>query len=432
MVNAYAEPLEEGASSQFRILPLHGYSATPLAEFNGVVRGSVFIDNKIFAIVNGALQTIEQNGTVTNLGLVPEDPTTTIAALNGEITIAAGGRRRIWNGSAFEEPTDGAFIAVGSVDRLDDRIIASEKDGRRFDWTELLDAGDLDALNFATKSAYEDNLLMVRSNDSNIWLFGAESTEIWYTSSNPANSSEAYRRIPDGVIEHGVRSAPLAFSFKDQLFWVTSDGRVLRAAGTSYEEISTSAIRDSIKRETPERIYGYEADGRSFVVIWFRNRPSWVIDLSTNLWFERSTGANNGSFEVMDAVKAWGSWYFFTKTGKVHLVEGYTDGATPLTRDLWSIPLDATGKNFRIKSLEILFETGAAGLGRDAQVRFSFSKDGGQTWTYPHYEVIGRSGKHANRVRIRGIGLFRRFCFRLQYSDDLELPTESSCFIEFN
>lgn len=434
LVNVEPEPIDGEGRALYQLRAAQGYAATELADLELPARATIFHNDLIYVVAGGTLFSVAEDGTETLIGAIPDDLATTMASLGDDLAIAAGGRRFNWDGTSLTNPDDGAFSGAGSVTSNDDRIIASEPDGQQFDWSNLLDAETIDALNFARKGSKPDELLRVIATNEDVWLMGASSSEIYYTVSNPSNSSEVYDRVPGAVIETGIISRGLAVNFHDELFFVGSDKKIHIAVGTQMAEISRGAQRDAISAEAPERIFAYEADGNRFIVVWFRNSPAWIFKKDVGIWFERSTGVRFGPWEVIDTVKAWNNeWYALTIGGQLRKMERvYADGAQAQRRTMVSIPIDASAEKFRIKSVEIRLRSGDPGLTREARISFRYTKDGGNNWSKWRIEDVGDVGEFATRNIMRGLGSFRNFSFEISVTDPIPLFVESACIIKFN
>lgn len=434
LVNVEPELIDGQGKALYQLRPAQGYSSAALADLELPARAAIFHNDLIYVVAGGTLFAVSQDGTETLIGAIPDDTATTMAALDDDLAIAAGARRFNWDGTSLTNPTDGAFTGAGSITSNDDRIIASEPDGQRFDWSDLLAAETIDALNFSRKGSKPDKLLRVISSNEDVWCLGASSSEIFYTTSNPQNSSEVYARVPGAVIETGIMGRGLAVNFHDELFFVGADGKVHVGVGTQTAEVSRGAQRDAIKAEKPERMFAYEAAGNRFIVVWFRNSPAWIYKQEAGIWFERSTGVRFGPWEIIDTLKAWDNeWYGLTIGGQLRKLDSiYADGANVMRRSMVSIPIDADAKRFRIRSIEIRLRSGDPGLTRTAKIGFRYTKDGGNTWSSWRIEDVGDVGEYARRTIMRGLGSFRNFSFELEISDPIPLFVESACIIHFN
>lgn len=433
LTNCYAEMAAPGGRAAYRIIPCVGYGETPIADIGKPVRAAISAENIIYIVAGGRLYSLTTAGTLTNLAAVPDDQATFMAFLNGKITVVAAGFRYVWDGTSINLQSDGAFFLTGSCDVLGQRIITSEVGGQKFDWTGLLDAEDLDALNFASKGEKPDDILSVRVLDSNIFAFGEKTTEVFYQVANPGNSSEVFSRIPNAVWERGILRKQLSLSFNDRMMFIGNDRKVYLVEGTGYREVSNEGLRRAIVQEIPEKLHAYEADGQHFMTVWFRNQKAWTLCMDTMMWHERSTGVENGPWEIIDCVPADDDYFGITTTGKVYKFEDvYADGAIAMRRLMTSKPLDAQGPKARIAKIEPFIRQGDVGLDRAAAWAFRYSKDGGNTWCDWRLRDLGAQGEYGGRSIIRNVGVFRQFIMQIALTDPVPMPVESACVVEFN
>lgn len=129
-------------------------------------------------------------------------------------------------------------------------VIPVQDDGLngRFYWIEP-GATTIDPLNFATAEKSPDGVFQVRTMGDQFWLFGAQSTEIWY----PTGTADLpFKRVQGRAFERGVWNGT-AIQIKDAVMLVDNTGVVYmlqgdlkRVSNNSIEEQIRDAIRDEV------------------------------------------------------------------------------------------------------------------------------------------------------------------------------------------
>jgi hypothetical protein len=159
----------------------------------------------------------------------------------------------------------------------------------------------VDALDVATAEGSPDNLVGLISDHRDLWLFGTDSTEVFF---NSGNADFPFERIQGAFIEHGCAAKFSIAKMANTVFWLGQDdkgnGIVLMAKGYQPQRISTHAVEQAIQSYgdiSDAKAYTYQQNGHNFYVLNFSAaQTTWVYDLTTNLWHER-VYMNQGSYE---------------------------------------------------------------------------------------------------------------------------------------
>lgn len=193
---------------------------------------------------------------------------------------------------AFARIVDPAFYA-GNPIFLDGYFVLNKPGTAQFYWSGLY-ALTWDALDFATKEAWPDDIVTVWSEHRQLWLLGAQTTEIWY---NTGNSDGAFERNQGAFMQHGC-AAPYSCSRLGESFaFLATDERgsalVVMANGQSLQKISTQAL--DYELSTYETVsdaiaFTYRDSGHEFYQLTFPTaNKTWVFDISTQMWHERAS-----------------------------------------------------------------------------------------------------------------------------------------------
>lgn len=432
LVNLYPEPMPPGARAQFALKSVPG--TTTLATVPGVfVRAMInataydsegIPSDRLVAVSDATLRRVDADGTVETIGAIVEDENTALSTNNGAITVVAGGRYWVWNAGALTEPTPGVFSNFGAVEFIGDYTVLTERNDRRFCWSDLTDATTLPALNFATAEARDDVILRPVSIAGNLWLFKTTSIEIW--GATGLAGASAFSRVGP-VIETGLLGFRLVAKIPGGAFFVGDDGIAYVTGGApALQPVSTPAVNEHIRGGEPTGCFYYEHAGHKFCVIGFRDRPALVYDLATGAWHERATGDGN-AWGATGAARAYGAWRLSGFNGEVRTaVDVASDSGATLFRRAVSSPLEMGGERFRVLSVNVLGEVGQSNIGRDALVQMRISRDGGLTWGQWRSASLGNLGGYTRRAVFRACGMSRVFTVELRLTDPTDLTLWSA------
>lgn len=363
----------------------------------------------LYASVSGRL--IRWDGTsAVDLGGI-SNARTTMAANLTEVGIVAGENYYVWDGSALTQVSAGAFTSYGSIDYLDGYFILTQEGGQRFSVTGVNDGKTIDALDFSSADRSPDNLRKVLSSNGLLWLFGEETVEAWQ---NIGAADFPFSRLPNTIIEKGVRTAEEASVLDNTVFWLSPENRVYRNTEFTPTKISTHAVDVSLEGRSAV-CFPYQYDGHDFFVVRFTNRPAWVYDAATQSWHERATGAQLGPWEVTATAFHQGRWYAGTIDGNLCMFGGYQDRGQTLRREAISRNVTNGGNRFVVNHVDVRCEAGTGG-----NAMASFSRDGGRTFSVERQRSLGAVGKYGQRTQWRRLGQSREFAMKLACTDPVD------------
>jgi hypothetical protein len=266
-----------------------------------------------------------------------------------------------------------------------------------------------------------DKLVSLIVDHREVWLFGTNSTEVWYDAGLP---DFPLQRIQGAFNEIGCAAPYSVAKVDNSVFWLGSDARgrgiVYRANGYTGVRVSTHAVEWQIQQYSDisdALAYSYQQDGHIFYVLIFPTaNTTWVYDASTQVWHERA-GWSNGDFtrhrsncqvvynnEILVGDYENGNIYAFD-------LEDYSDNGD-IQKWLRSWRALKTGENNLKRSahhtLQIDCETGVGlnvGQGSDPQMMLRWSDDGGHTWSNEHWVSMGKVGEYYRRAIFRRLGM---------------------------
>jgi hypothetical protein len=326
-----------------------------------------------------------------------------------------------YNTDVFAQITDPDFEGAVNVGYLDGYFVFNQPNSQTVWITSLLDGLSVDPLDFASAEGSPDGLVSLIVDHRELWLFGTDSTEVWY------NSGEAdfpLTRIQGAFNEIGCVAPYSVAKLDNGIFWLGADARgqgiVYRANGYTGQRVSTHALEYAIQSYgtiSDAVAYTYQQEGHAFYVLTFPTAgKTWVYDVAVNAWHERA-GFLNGDFvrhrsncqAAFNNVPHVGDF----ENGSVYVLDlsVYADNGVPQKwlRSWRAIP---TGQNDLKRtthhSLQLDCETGVGlltGQGSAPQVMLRFSDDGGHTWSNERWVSIGGIGGYATRAIWRRLGM---------------------------
>lgn len=330
--------------------------------------------------------------------------------------------------------TDPDFYGGNNVYFDDGYFIWNRPDTGQFQITQLY-GSSIDALDFATAEGAPDDIVALCVDHREVWLFGENSTEVWYDS---GNALFPFERIQGAFLEIGCAAANSVAKMDNSIIWLASDdrgyGTVQRAVGYAPKRISTHAIEFAINEYatiSDAQAFTYSQEGHLFYVLTFPTaNATWVYDAASDLWHERAYRTSDGLLNRIrpncqmnfGGAILVGDW----QTGKIweYDLDTYSDDGDliPRIRACQHISSDLNNQFFH--SLQIDMETGVGlgyGQGVDPQAILQWSNDGGFTWSNEYWKSIGAQGQRRARVKFDRLGTARDRVFRLTITDPIKV-----------
>jgi hypothetical protein len=422
MVNLFPELVPEGGKEPAFLQRAPGLRL--LATIGtGPIRGLWQFGGFGYAVSGNTLYKITTAWAATALGTIANTGPVSMSDNGTQLFVAANGPSYIYNSSTnvFAQITDPDFPGAVTVGYLDGYFVFNEPNSQKVWVTSLLDGSAIDPLDFASAEGSPDGLISLTVSNREVWLFGTNSTEVWY---DAGTADFPLQRIQGASNELGCTAAYSVAKMDNTVFWLGADARgrgmVYRANGYVGQRISTHAVEWHIQQygNLSDAIgYTYQQDGHSFYVLIFpQANTTWVYDLATQAWHERA-GWANGEFtrhrsncqmafndEIVVGDFENGNIYAFD-------LDVYADNGA-IQRWLRSWRAIPSGQNTLLRtthhSLQLDCETGVgliSGQGSNPQVMLRWSDDGGHTWSNEHWTSIGAIGNFGKRAFWRRLGM---------------------------
>ena len=234
----------------------------------------------------------------------------------------------------------GCSAAAGAADPLP--IFTQDQTQFNLSNIFLAGPGQYDPLQFAIKTGAPDALQAIMTPGANqgpgpeeLWLFGKQTTEVWYDTGGTSLDPFPFQRVPGAFISEGLWASFSLTIANNQICFLGGDQRgvgvVWAMNGYVPVRISNHAIETAIQSTqvagtdvSAACAYAYQENGHSFYVLTFPGGRTFVADFSCPdasgrpMWHERATGATGAS----------PSWKFHAWAGGQHWVGG--DGTAKL------------------------------------------------------------------------------------------------------
>jgi hypothetical protein len=351
-LNLFAEPMPE---HQGEPMPVAHYPTPGLRLLGVLPKGPVrgirqSVTGGVYAVGGDTVYSVDPTSwAATALGTITGGLRTPVSmADNGLDMVIVDGSANGWHitlaGNAFAQIDNsaGTFYGADKVDYLDTYLLFNKPKTPQFYASDSLSL-TFDPLWFANKESYSDLLVTLAVAKREIWLFGTQTTEIWFNSGKPDFPFES---MPGIFIDHGCAAKYSVANYDNSVFWLTADrqGRGIVIMGAKYEtkRISTYAIEAEIAGY--ERIndaigFCYQLAGHTFYVLTFpRANHTWVHDITTGLWHEWLWIDANGDehrhrancYWPVNGVPVVGDW----QNGNLYALDQdvYTDNGKPIKR----------------------------------------------------------------------------------------------------
>lgn len=411
LVNCYAEDAGEDAKSRYSILVSEGTKSFATLSNGGATRGMKAVDTTLVVVSGRVVFEVSAAGDVTSIGGLAGDGSVYIArnrATPTQTVLVANGEAHLLQSGALSRISDPDLPPPVGVEFFFGYFVFPIADGRFF--ISALDSVDVDALDFATAEANPDGLVRAVRRQSELWLFGPQSVEIWGLS---ADADFPLERLPGAFIDVGCASGASVAVVDRRVVWVASDDTVRLAQQYGADIISppklTTLIR-AISDKSTLQATQYAADGHNFYVLRSASW-TWVYDLATGFWHERES-AGLDFWRVSHVERFAGK-----NIGGDHLAgtlyeidqETYTDAGSDLVMRIRTPIIHDYPNPISIGSLHLDVAPGRGINSTDSddsdpQITMRTSVDGGLTWGTWRSASMGKQGEYAKRVSFNSLG----------------------------
>jgi hypothetical protein len=304
---------------------------------------------------------------------------------------------------------------------LDGYFIVVQPNSRQINISAIDDGTNWNALDFALKEGYPDNIAAILADHEELWVFGTDTTEVWQ---DTGDANFPLARIPGAFIHHGCIAPYSPVRLNTGVAWLSSDPqrggiRALFAQGFQPTDISFKAVPtiwETYSTVADAVSFSYVEGGHEFWILTFPTaNATWCFDATEGQWTQRGwwNGASN------DRQRQMSHAYVFGK----HIVGDWSNGklyqqaVSLLDDNATAIHWERTAP-FLADELEWLFfsrfqldmEAGQSLVA--PAVSLSWSDDGGHTFSTP-IAMTPDKATYAGRLFRNRLGKSRARVFRV-------------------
>lgn len=415
LVNMYADQLPPNAKSQVALIGTPGWTYR-LSLATAPIIGMHYFNGNLYVVTQTHLYKVASDDTITTVGTLDLSATDQASiADNGVNMVIVGGNGYYSDGSTVTKITHAAYYPSDTVIFKDGYFIFNRSNTNQFFISKLYSV-DFDATMYASAEGSPDNIVGIATDSRNVWIFGTQSTEVWY---NSGDSLFPFDRVSGSFSQRGCLSYKTISSINNTICWVADDGMVYMANGYTPQQISTPAVEYQIaKRGTKSmRAFSYTEEGHYFYVLTIDSQITLVYDMKTALWHTRASNSSTWGLNNIirsDTGLLMGSDY---TTGILYYVglDYYTENGQIICREAVTSPLLPDVDFHSIHKFELDMETGKSVVNETDTVCLQFSSDGGVSFGNEHTISLGDQGKRKTRIVWRRLGRHRNFSAKVKF-----------------
>ena len=264
------------------------------------------------------------------------------------------------------------------------------------------------ALYIASKTSKPDYIVGIQSLGQFIYIFGMETTEVWY---NAGEQAFPFLRCEGLMIGYGLLAPYSLTVLNNKIYFIGRDFKgwasLCCISERQCQKISPfwlETIFQSYGDIENSIVYGYQLNGHNYLQITFTNSKVWCLDTDLNVWHERCTLDGNGvesQFRALCFQSAYnmvfaGDYQFgiiYTHSNELNTDAG---GVIKCQRTFPHIINDS--KQLRHKSLTLDMESST-----NLEVEIDYSDDRGKTYELPRTIVYNGQGREWGKIWHLGI-----------------------------
>lgn len=394
------------------------------------------MDGRAFAVSGNTFYELFANGTFTSRGTVAIDGNQATICSNGQggnqLFITAGTNGYIFNlmtnafSTVLSGVTQGAF--------LDGFFLAFDAVTSKLKSSALEDGTTWPAANVAQRNSAADNWVAMAVVHRNIWLFGSQTTEVWY---DAGAFPFPFAPVGQGAwVEHGIIATFSLSRLEDSIVWLSKNeqGRctVRRSSGFSASKISTFPVEFALQgyaTVADATSFSYQDQGHTFYLLNFPTAGStWGYDAVTGLWHERgfwdTTQLQYTAARPANHAFAFGMHLVGDRVSGVisqQAVTFFMDAEGAAIRRMRQAPhVNNEGKFLVYPGFQLDLEVGLGTVSVPSpQIMLQYSDSQGKTWSTEQWVSAGGPGAYQTRARWNRLGRSRDRIFRTVYTDPI-------------
>jgi hypothetical protein len=339
------------------------------------------------------------------------------------------------------------FFGADKVDYIDTYLIFNRPGTTQFYFTysnvtyDMLIAGTgFDPLDIAGKNGGNDNIVTLAVMHREIWLIGAQTSEVWF---DAGATDFAFQAMPGAFVEHGCTAVGSVAKYDLALYWLGQDSSganvVFEGAQYRVKRVSTHAIEREIASypSTQDALgFTYLQEGHIFYVLTFPSaNVTWVYDIAETKWHKRCWSDAEGN------LNRWRANCFASFNNQLVVgdfengnlyglnLDLYLDNGDPIVR-VRSFP-HVTKENDRVihKNLILAMEVGdEMDTSTDDQFKVSlrWSDNAGRSYGEAVEQSLGATGEYLTSVQYNRLGLARDRVYEVSWSAPMKTALQGA------
>lgn len=241
---------------------------TSFSETNGKARGGTFNErfDKHYRVSGDNFESIDVDGTVTNLGLTPGDGVCSLAESFNTQAILTDGNLYLWDNASLVQVTDPDLGFP--IDITWFRGIYVMTDGQFLFHTDINNEFSISPLKYSSSEFSSDRIIAVARNDENqILAFNRYSTEYFYFNANTPSGTSVLQVISGKAIKVGIVGTHCKAEL-DGVFFILGGRKkespsVHIMSGGSATPVATREIDKIISKYTEQELSGVVLESRT-------------------------------------------------------------------------------------------------------------------------------------------------------------------------
>lgn len=365
----------------------------------------------------------------------------TISTATGRVVLTAGRDYLMITDGTSGYYSDGATVTVISdvdfpanpvwCDYIDGYFIVLDPDTDAFYiCTNTDDPTAWNALDFEVASARPDDALATATTTKDLFIFGVESTQIYYNSGNPDFPFTPYS---GGVLDYGVKAVHSVCSSSAGIFLLATAREggiaVVQITGFQGRIISSDIGSELAELTTVTDAYGfvYRVADRSYYQLTFPTEAiTYEYLIEEQMWVTRkSSGIDRyrGNGQVFVGNKNIIGDY---ENGNFYELDAatYTDNDLYVERTRISQQIHADNNDLIFNELVLQMEVGVGlttGQGSDPLVMMKYSDDNGKTWSAWLTGSMGAIGEYNKIIQWDKLGMSKTRIFKFSVTDPVKV-----------
>lgn len=434
-VNLYAEMNPKDSPFPFMLYPMPGLTqiASVSPEFGSGWRGLYWAtNNKGYGVCGNTAYAIASDFTLTSLGSLATESGNVHMVDNGSSIIIVDGSSNGYtidlSTNAFAHISQASFYGADYIDMLDGYFVLNRPGTTQW-YISLQSSTSFDATDFANKNGFPDHIVGVGVTRRYLYLFGQETTEIWF---NAGNAVFPFERLPGVFMQYGCMNANTIAQMDGDFYWLAQSEQGTRIVCKSQQfqaqKISTFAMDQEIQTyATVDDAFGYtfQMFGHYFYVLTFPTaNKTWVYDFASSQWNEWLALDTDGNL-LRHPSQCYATLYGVNIVGDYSSNvlykldrDNYTNNGFPISFIRgFSHSVDDDSNRLHYRQFILDMEVGnGTGPGNSVPVSLRWSDTRGKSWSNTITTSLGKEGEYYTSLQFQRLGMARDRVFEVSWS----------------